>query len=63
MAGNPEIELGRTDFFSCYHSRRRQLETLSQACLRRCWPNIRSRSLAFDNLIWPHRDTYIWPHL
>ena len=18
---------------------------------------------AFDNLIWPHRDTYIWPHL
>jgi acyl carrier protein len=19
--------------------------------------------LAFDNLIWPHRDTHIWPHL
>jgi hypothetical protein len=18
---------------------------------------------AFDNLIWPHRDTHIWPHL
>jgi hypothetical protein len=22
-----------------------------------------NRSLAFDNLIWPHRDTHIWPHL
>ncbi len=20
-------------------------------------------NIAFDNLIWPHRDTYIWPHL
>jgi len=20
-------------------------------------------AVAFDNLIWPHRDTYIWPHL
>ena len=19
--------------------------------------------VAFDNLIWPHRDTHIWPHL